>query len=384
VAVTNSQASAVAEVPYTWGHRTTLVNLVSLALLIWGLSAQAHIGTSGRHLAAAVLLGLASVGWVSWVLLRGRPRRPVVMASLAVMAAAGGGLVAYGTLAAVFVGVAALGASVDWPISRAVAVVAVGWAGVATGLLVTGYSAGLAVGAIAAGVAGVAGGLSRRQAQAHVAERALLRFEKERAEVEHQRAQLLEERNHLAREMHDVLAHTLSALSVQLEALDSVVHDKGPPPADVERQLERSKRLLREGLEEARRAVKALRAAPTPLLDQMARLAEADGVTFRVSGQARALDAETSLALYRAAQEGVANVVKHAPGAPALVVVSFASRCVSLTVTNPSSSRQDGLAAGAGSGLGLQGMSERVAALGGTVHAGPQADGWSLEVEVPA
>jgi len=284
----------------------------------------------------------------------------------------------------VFVGVAALGTSVDWPVSRAIAVLALGWAGVGTALAVTGNSAGLAVGAVAAGVAGVVAGISRRQAQARVAERALLRFEKERAEVEHQRAQLLDERNRLARDMHDVLAHTLSALSVQLEALDSVVHDHGSPPADVERQLERSKSLLREGLEEARRAVKALRAAPTPLLDQMAHLAEADGVTFRVSGQARPLDPETSLALYRAAQEGVANVVKHAPGAPATVEVSYTSESVSLTVTNPSGPGRDALGAGPGSGLGLQGMSERVAALGGTVHAGPRADGWSLEVEVPA
>lgn len=363
---------------------TLALNLGSLVLLSWGVASQAHVGSSGRHLAATVLLALAVASWLYWAFSRNTAQRRPTLAALSAMAIAGGGAVAFASLADVFLGVAALGAATQWPADRAVIISALGWAAMATSLALTGNPAGWAVGAVAATFAGLLMGMGRRQSNEQAAQRALLQFEKERAEVEAERARLLDQRNHLAREIHDVLAHTLSALAVQLEALDSVLHEGSAPSENVDRQVERSRRLVREGLDEARRAVHALRSAPTPLLDQMAGLAEVDGVTLSVSGQARPLPADVSTTLYRAAQEGLANVVKHAPGAPAQVSLDYEPGTVSLTVTNPSGTRTDSLAAGSGGGYGLQGMRERVTALGGQVEAGPWGQGWRLEVQVPA
>lgn len=378
-------ASSYALLPFSWASGTLLINLACLGLLVWGLVSQAHVGTGGRHLAAAVLLAVAGCSWVVWVAGRTRKDRRYVLAPLAVMAIAGGALANFGPVAVVFVGVAALGTAVERPVAYAAGLCALGWASFGTGAALAGGHFGVFVEVVAATLAGLVVGQARRQAVEHSARLALLQFETQRAEVEGARAELLSERNRLAREIHDVLAHTLSALAVQLEALDSVVQGEAGASPEILSQVQRSKDLVHEGLQEARRAVKALRGAPVPLLDQMSRLAEADGVSLSVSGQARPLSPEASLALYRAAQEGLANVVKHAPGSPAQVTLEFGPSCVSLRVTNPTGPAGGGtLASGMGSGYGLVGMRERFAALGGKVSAGPEGASWQLKVEVPA
>jgi signal transduction histidine kinase len=211
--------------------------------------------------------------------------------------------------------------------------------------------------------------------------------------VEHQRALLRAERNHLGRELHDVLAHTLSALAVQLEALDSVISG-GAPAQEVQQQMDRSKTLVREGLAEARRAVHALRASPAPLLEQVSALTEADGADLSVAGDPRPLSPEVSHALYRAAQEALANVAKYGGGAKATVSLRFEPRSVRLEVTNPGptgdgSPGPAAVSAGNGGphgGYGLQGMRERALGLGGTAQAGPDGpDGlaWRVQMELP-
>jgi signal transduction histidine kinase len=92
------------------------------------------------------------------------------------------------------------------------------------------------------------------------------------------------------------------------------------------------------------------------------------------------------LALYRAAQEALTNARKHAPGAPVAVELDFDTGTTLLVVTNGTSAetaRRAGLVE-RGGGFGLQGMRERVAQVGGTVTAGPRAEGWSVEVAVPS
>ena len=104
-------------------------------------------------------------------------------------------------------------------------------------------------------------------------------------------------------------------------------------------------------------------------------------VTLRIEGEARTLPADPSLALYRGAQEALTNVARYAPGACTTVtcVTSLtAPGCRSTTVSRPLRRAQ-----GMGGGRGLEGLRERVERAGGTMSAGPTAEGWRVEIEVP-
>src|SRR6202000_1479155 len=147
------------------------------------------------------------------------------------------------------------------------------------------------------------------------------------------KAELFSERNRLGRELHDVLAHTLGALSIQLTALDTQVQT-GAGRDELRTEIQRSHQLVGEGLDEARQAVRALRDDHTPLDGQLQRLAEQHHAAFDVTGTPGPLRAEPSLALYRVAQEALTNAAKHAPGAPVAVHVTFDNEKVNLTVRN--------------------------------------------------
>jgi len=188
----------------------------------------------------------------------------------------------------------------------------------------------------------------------------------------------------MARELHDVLAHTLSALSLQLEALDALV-STGSSTVAVREQLDSTKRLVREGMEEARGAVRALREDAPPLEEQLSRLAGDRQAGMHVSGPPRQLSPDVTLTLYRVAQEALTNVVKHAPGQPARIELGFTDGLVSLSVSNPRSPSGNGSTLkDTGAGYGLQGIKERVLLLGGQVEVGPTADGWLVRAKVPA
>jgi signal transduction histidine kinase len=213
--------------------------------------------------------------------------------------------------------------------------------------------------------------------------------ERDRADIEQARAELLAERNHLARELHDVLAHTLAALSLQLEALDVTVQtrDRGVDD-EIVRQVERTKRLVREGLVEARNAVRALRDDLEPLPVQLAKLASEQQSSLTVIGETRAVSPQVTLALYRAAQEGLTNAMKHAPGAATEVELAFGTGSLTLTVTNgpaggDAASEGGGPLASSGSGYGLTGIEERLQTLDGTMEATERNGGWRLIAQVP-
>jgi signal transduction histidine kinase len=208
------------------------------------------------------------------------------------------------------------------------------------------------------------------QAQALEAETELTRQEQARAEV-------LAERARLAREIHDVLAHSLSALSVQLETAAALLERDRPAEASV--VVERAGRLTRDGLAETRRAVSALRGDPLPLPDLVAALA--DNAALEISGEPRPLAAEAGLALYRGAQEALTNARKHAPGAAVRIRLAYLPGSVELTVANDPPAGAP--AALLPAGYGLTGLRERAELAGGSFHAGPAGGGWRVDVKIP-
>jgi len=196
-----------------------------------------------------------------------------------------------------------------------------------------------------------------------------------------------QERNRIARELHDILGHTLtvSLLHVQSARL-AVEHD----PADAARALAEAERLGRECLAEVRTTVGMLRrhadgeeasTGPLPGIDGLPALVErfqaagAD-VTFTVEGDTAGLPATAGLAVYRILQEALTNAAKHAPGAPTAVRLAVGAERVTLTA--------DSLAEpGTGTGLGVVSMRERAESLGGTCEAGPGGRGWLVRATLP-
>jgi signal transduction histidine kinase len=364
------------------------MNLASLGALVYGMTTEAHLGLGGHHLAASLLLVAATAGWCGWVLGRTRDLPRLSLLSLTSIALAGGALTAFATLALIFVGVAALGATLEWDLSVAVWVVLAGPAAMAIALGVTGQTTTDLGGGAGAVVAGAAMGISRRQSLLAARRAAEIQVTEARADAERARAELLAGRNHMARELHDVLAHTLSALSLQLEALEATI-DNGPSPSPkVLEQLELTKRLVRSGLDDARGAVRALREDAPPLEEQLVTLASDRGAALTISGAPRKLGPDVSLALYRVAQEGLTNVVKHAPGASAEVTLTYSEGQVCLSVFDLYPAGKPGRnripLSASGGGYGIQGIRERVLLLGGRVEAGPTDGGWAVSAEIPA
>jgi len=367
-----------------WTPLAGALNVVSLGLLAWGITSEAHPGGRGPHLAALVLLAGAAAAWLAWMALRSGPRPGTAVVPLAAMALAGGALAGFAPLAAVFPGVAALGATMGWRRRTAGAVVVAGCGAAVAAVAGTGHHLGTVLAVLAASAAGTVMGISRRQAIELTEQAAVVAVETDRAEVERQRAELLADRNHLARELHDVLAHTLAALSVQLEAFGTVVDADPATSETVREQLERTRQLVHEGLDEARGAVRALRGDTAPLDGQLSKLCAEHQAALSVHGHPRPVPPQVSLGVYRVAQEALTNVMKHAPGTAASVALAFGPEAVTVTVENAASVGAPTALGSSGGGFGLQGIADRIALLGGKVDAGPTAAGWRVAAEVPA
>ncbi|HET8674382.1 MAG TPA: sensor histidine kinase, partial [Blastocatellia bacterium] len=194
------------------------------------------------------------------------------------------------------------------------------------------------------------------------------------------------ERNRLAREIHDSLGHYLTVINVQIEAARAVMD------SDRERSLAclgKAQSLTQEGLAEVRRSVAALHALPTenrPLAEALAGLAEecrASGIAIdlTISGTPRQIGPQAELTLYRAAQEGLTNMRKHAQATRATIALDYtADNLVRVVIED------DGVGANdADSGFGLLGVRERAQILGGSVRTTTsRGRGFKLEVELPA
>jgi signal transduction histidine kinase len=202
----------------------------------------------------------------------------------------------------------------------------------------------------------------------------------------------LDERARIAREIHDVLAHSLGALGLQLQAAQAVLATQHDEARAVE-LLAQARRLAQDGLSETRRAVHALRGETRPLPDGLAELSaehqrrHGAPVTFQISGEPRPLPPDTGLALVRTAQEALVNTAKHAPRQPVDIRLDYADAHTGLAVTNHLGADAPGdpgpgLATIDG-GYGLAGMRERLLLVGGTLNAGRSGGDWTVEARIP-
>jgi signal transduction histidine kinase len=234
-----------------------------------------------------------------------------------------------------------------------------------------------------------------------------------------------EERLRIARELHDVVAHTMATITVQAAAATTLLHDR---PEEAAQSLRAIRAASKDGLRELHAILNVLRNAgdgepadptqPTPglaRLDALTAGVRAAGlpVTVRVTGQPRPLPAVTDLSAYRIIQEALTNTLRHAGPATAEVTVDYDPYVLSIEVTDTGRGLTDSAAeaayaafavssgiplrapvavamdrddqpAGVASGHGLRGMRERAAAAGGTVDIGPLEDeGFRVAARLP-
>jgi signal transduction histidine kinase len=359
----------------------TSIRLVWLTGLVYAVAAATRPGVTGRHLAASVLTATTAIGWGLWLVARHRHWLTASLVSIVMLVSTGGALVVIHPIGVAVVGIAAMCAASLLDLIPAAALTAPGIVAAAIAVAVSGSSSDVIASAASGAAAGLALGMGRRQGQQRVRQELELSMAHQRTELEHERAEVFAERNRLAREVHDVLAHTLSALSVQMEALGSLVDDKADV-AEIGEVAARSRRLVTEGLEETRRAVRLLRDQPIDLAEQLATLADEGGVVVQIDGEPRQLSAAAGLAFVRVAQEAVTNARKHASGAPVNITLAFHAESTQLTVENLQTAAS--LLAATGAGYGLQGMRERIELIGGSLSAGPVGNHWRVDAEAPA
>jgi signal transduction histidine kinase len=365
-----------------------LGRLLALGLIDFEVATTgSHAGPEALLVVLAVLANLAALAWAFKL-----PRRPSRQAAvLALMAFAGGLLAAlqHGSAALALPCVAVASASADGLALDALGTFALGFVALEIGVLWANLGASAAFGYPGILVGSGLLGLTRRQyvAQGRAAE--ALVAQTLRTESESRRAATLDERTRIAREIHDVLAHALGGLTVQLEAAELLLSERG----DVDGALERIRgcqRTAREGLEEARRAVAALRSDAPPLQESIGALLDShreQGARGElvVEGTARDLPPEAALALMRTVQEALTNARRHAPGSRVRVRLRFERGGTSVTVTN-GAARRSPVTVGVGQTgeYGLAGMRERLELAGGQLVAGPAGKGWTVRAEVPA
>ena len=221
-----------------------------------------------------------------------------------------------------------------------------------------------------------------------------LAVERSRLEAAGVRAIAAEERNRLAREIHDTLAQGLAALTMQLEVADSLATGRRDSDARLETAVGRALELARSTLDEARRSVLDLREAPLDgrsLEDALAsiaadaRLGSPRGPTIDVTvdaATAPAIPAAVEQGLYRIAQQAVANSVRHAGAARVAIRLTWSPDAVVLRVEDDGGGFDP--TAVPGDRFGLVGMQERARLLGGTlrVESAPGA-GTAIDVRIP-
>jgi signal transduction histidine kinase len=212
---------------------------------------------------------------------------------------------------------------------------------------------------------------------------------------ERARRTLLEERNRIARELHDVVAHHMSVVSIQAQVARHLVEN---PSDELKENLAGIRENAVEALTELRRVLGVLRSedplpdgaryAPQPTLDRLDELVgnvrgAGLAVTVETTGEPRPLPPGVELSAFRIVQEALSNVLRHAPSARARVEIGYRPDGLTLRVANTAPDRPAPPARGPGHGL--LGMRERVAMLGGELAAGPvPGSGYEVTAVLPA
>jgi signal transduction histidine kinase len=241
-------------------------------------------------------------------------------------------------------------------------------------------------------LAGLLLGRNRRDHRLRADQNAVLLAEAEQLREEQATVATLDERARIAREIHDVLAHALGALALNIQAARAVLTDQHDEARAVE-ILDQAQRLATDGLGETRRAVHALRGETLPLPEGLSELGAAHQrrhgarVTLEVTGAPRPLPPDAGLAITRTAQEALVNTAKHAPHQPVRIQLDYAESSTSLKVVNHlAENGHGGDAAGfatVNGRYGLTGLRERLLLLDGTLSAGRTGSDWVVVAEVP-
>src|SRR6202044_682531 len=363
--------------------------LVLVMVLVTVPFATPHVGDGAQGIAIGVALGVCVIAWIAWV--RSGERYPAVVVALAVVAAAGGALAGLSTFSTAVAigcgGTSPAGSRLGFEVSAALPLETV------AAFLIPGIAVGAPLGTLVGYPAAFLGlwafGLTRREylLRAEQAEEAL--EQARRAHAAETQAAALAERARIAREIHDVLAHSLAAVSVTLQAAEGLL---GELPADSRGSevvkamecIERAVAFTRDGMAETRRGILGLREgsdaaggpaaaataeaatagpAPTRLVAELRKLTDdyrADGdaiVDLELIGQPRPVGAEAALTAYRTAQGALPNARKPARGEPVTVGLTFAPAALEVRVVNPlPDAGRAGPLAHTGAGYGLTGL----------------------------
>ena len=390
------------------GHTRQMLRIAGWSVRVLGLVIVGLLtvldppSVRGGAAAQLVSFGLVCVGLGLWALSDLCPwpesARLVVLASgLSVITVAScvgaapgdsDGLIAYGIIAM-------LAAADTLPLVTVVTIGLLGVLGAEIGAVAFDAGAGTMLGFPLLLVVGVVTGRNRAALRTQAAQARALLAQNELLRAEHRRADVLDERARIAREIHDVLAHSLGALSIQLQTVKALFTVHGDPDRALE-ALAKAQRMVSEGLTETRRAVHALRTDTLPLHEEIARTgaehAERHGVAVHceTAGVPRPLPPDATVALSRVAQEALVNAVKHAPGADVAIELDYRPDGVRLVVLNtlPEPGSGDGSSAGPAletlnAGYGLTGMRERLRLLRGSLVTGVRGGCWVVEAELP-
>jgi signal transduction histidine kinase len=365
-----------------------------------GVATFGYSAASGQDLVTeAVAFSIGAVAVAYWLTADLRPEHPQprVLAGALIVTAAASGFASTGTHGGPLIGfafMAAIGAGAGRSLLTGCVTTAIALMGVEAGALVTGASATSALGfpllLIVAFVSGRNRAAYRRQAE----QSAALVAQMEQLRAEQRRAAVLDERTRIAREIHDVLAHSLGALAIQIQAARAVLADQGDTGRALS-LLDQAQRMAKDGLAETRRAVHALRSGTAGLDEELAALADTHRsrhharVSLDFGGAPRPLPPEATVALIRTAQEALVNTAKHAPAQPVDIGLHYGEDAVQMIVSNPLPSGSlaspgPGTAFGTvNGGYGLTGMRERLLLIGGSLSAAPGDGRWTVTAQVP-
>lgn len=238
-----------------------------------------------------------------------------------------------------------------------------------------------------------AGGVMVRISRGRAAQLADLATQLESEREEKARLAVAAERVRIARELHDVVAHSISVIAVQAGACRHTPQDDRQRTQEAFQAIEST---ARQALIEMRRLLGLLReqgelttAAPLPGMDNHAELIELArraglSVDVDVDGEARTLPTGIDLAAYRILQEALTNVRNHAPGARAAVRIRYGSQDIEIEVRDDGAGAEATRRRAEGGGHGLIGMRERVALYGGEIDAGPLPErGFRVKARLP-